>query len=240
MELMEVFLIVLTALLAVGASWFAIRYRHKATIAADTSTSTEEAEADRAPETYRFAGLFQERRFSIIFLIAIALVSGVIGHFIFANTTHYVDFAKLLLVYLTGVAAMIIDLKYHRIPNILPLTLIIGRAITIGYEFLFRKDVALSQLLSSLLGLVIIFLVLFALSKAMRNGLGFGDVKFLSAVGFMGGILAVCSVLLAGLIISCLVSVGLLVTKTKKVKDSIPFAPFIYIGIVATILIGSF
>ena len=240
MEFMEVFLILLTTLLAVGTAWFAIRYQHKAAAAADMSTSTDEAEADRAPETYRFADLFQERRFSIIFLIAIALLSGVVGHFIYANTTHYVDFAKILLVYVTGVAAMIIDLKYHRIPNFLPITLVIVRLITIGYEFIFRKDVALSQLISSALGLVIIFLVLFALSKAMRNGLGFGDVKFLSAVGFMGGILAVCSVLLAGLIISCLVSVGLLVTKTKKVKDSIPFAPFIYIGIVATILIGSF
>lgn len=240
MEIVEVLLIIATVMAATGCALGAIRYTYQKDGSAQAKASLNADEADRAPETYRFAKLFQERRFSILFLAVLAIVTGIVAHFQFMNTASYVDYLKLSLVYLAGIAAMVIDLKYHRIPNLIPLTLIIGRFITILYEFLFRQEVAMNQLISSLLGFAICFVVLFVLSKAMHNGIGMGDVKLLSAIGFMCGIYAVCSILLVGLLASCVISIVLLISKIKKVKDYIPFAPFIYIGIFGTIIFGIF
>lgn len=240
MEIMEVFLIIATTLSVIGCALVAIRYTYRKDGSTQTNTSMKTEDVNRAPETYRFAKLFQERRFSLIFLATLAIVTGVAAHFLFVNTSSTVDYFKILLVYMGGLMAMIIDLKYHRIPNAIPLALLVGRVLTIIYEFLFRKDVALSQLISSALGLAICFIVLFALSKAMHNGIGLGDVKLLSAIGFMCGIYAVCSILLLGLIASFVISIVLLISKIKKVKDFIPFAPFIYIGIFGTIIFGIF
>jgi len=239
-EFTEIIVITATSLVAVGCARAAARFTYRTEKSAPAEASISSDEASRAPETFRFAGMFQGRRFSMFFLLAVLLGTGISAHFIYTNTVNYIDFIKISVVYMAGLMSMIIDLKYHRIPNSIPLFLLAGRALTIGYEFLFRKDVAVNQLISSALGFAVCFVVLFALSKAMHNGIGMGDVKFLSAIGFMLGIYAVCSILLMGLLASCVISIILLITKVKKVKDFIPFAPFIYIGMICTIVMGTF
>ena len=240
MDLLEVLLIAATSLVTLGCAFAAIKYTFKSKASAQTDASVDTADTGRAHETYRFERLFHERRFRIVFLAALFAVSSILAHFIYTNTVYYVDFAKILLIYAMGLAAMVVDLRYHRIPNVIPLILLAGRGITIAYEFLFLKEIAMTRLISSLLGCVLIFIVLFAISRIMHNGIGLGDVKLLSAIGFLGGMYSVCSILLLGLFSSCIFSIVLLVSKQKKVKDSIPFAPFIYVGIIITIILGTF
>ena len=240
MEFAEVIVIIAMSVVALGCTWVAVHYTYRTEKSAQTQASISIAAADRSPETFRFAKMFQEKRFIVFLLLAVLLITGVVSHFIYANTVNYGDLVKVFLVYLAGLMSMIIDLKYHKIPNSIPLVLLAGRVLTIGYEFLFRKDVAVNQLISSAIGFLVCFVVLFVLSKAMHNGIGMGDVKFLSSIGFMLGIYAVCSILLLALLASCVISIILLVIKVKRVKDYIPFAPFIYIGIICTTILGTF
>lgn len=240
MDILEVLFIAATSLATLGCAWAAMKYTFKADTSAQTDASVGTVDTGSAHETYRFERLFHERWFGIVFFLVLAVLSGGVAHFLYKNTVAYVDFAKITLVYLAGLSAMVIDLRYHRIPNMISLILLAGRGITIAYEFLYLKEAAMSRLVSSLLGLVVLFVVLFGLSKLIHNGIGLGDVKLLSAIGFMGGIYAVCSILVLGLLSSCVISIGLVAFKQKKMKDSIPFAPFIFVGIVLTIFLGTF
>lgn len=240
MDLLEVLFIAATSLATLVCAWAAMKYTFKADTSAQADASVGTVDTGSAHETPRFERLLHERWFGIVFYLALAVLSGGVAHFIYRNTTDYIDFARILFIYLAGLAAMVIDLRYHRIPNVISLILLAGRGITIAYEFLFLKEAAMSRLVSSLLGLVILFIVLFGLSKLIHNGIGLGDVKLLSAIGFMGGIYAVCSILLLSLLSSCLISIGLIASKQKKIKDYIPFAPFIFAGIVLTIILGVF
>lgn len=237
---MEVVVIIITSLVAGVCAWFASRHTYCAEESSQMTDFASGANTDRSLETSHFSKMFLERRFSVFFLLAVLLVTAVDAHFIFTHTGNYFDLVKIVLVYSAGLTAMIFDIKYHIIPNFIPIILFAARAVLIGLEFLFRSDVALSQLISSALGFTVCFVFLFIISKATHNGMGMGDVKLLSAIGFMCGLYAVCSILLMGILASCVISIILLIFKVRKVKDYIPFAPFIYIGIICTIFLGTF
>ena len=237
---MEVVVVIVSSLVAGVCAWLASRHTYCTEESSQMTDFASSANTDRSLETSRFSKMFLERRFTVFFLSVVLLGTGLTAHFMYTHTGNYFDLVKIVLVYIAGLTAMIFDIKYHTIPNLIPVVLLAARAVLVGFEFLFRKDVALSQLISSALGLSVCFVFLFIISKATHNGMGMGDVKLLSSIGFMCGLYAVCSILLMGLLASCIISILLLVFKVKTVKDYIPFAPFIYIGIICTILLGTF
>ncbi|TSC93207.1 MAG: leader peptidase (prepilin peptidase) / N-methyltransferase [Candidatus Berkelbacteria bacterium Licking1014_7] len=62
------------------------------------------------------------------------------------------------------------------------------------------------------------------------NWMGWGDVKLAGALGIFLGFSGSLAMIFNAFIIGALVSVFLLIIKDKKLKDHIPFAPFIVIG----------
>jgi leader peptidase (prepilin peptidase)/N-methyltransferase len=85
------------------------------------------------------------------------------------------------------------------------------------------------------IGLVLFLLIaLFA-----RGGMGWGDVKLAALIGIVTGFPLVFVALLMGIILGGLVAILLLALKIKKRKEAIPFAPFLSLATIVTLLWGS-
>lgn len=168
---------------------------------------------------------------------AIAVMAGVI---VAGSIGFWTDSLKLLIAFAGLSAAAIIDYKIQLIPNVLVLAMMAARLVVFIPEFILRRDEIISIMIGSILSAVIIFVVLLILSFLSREGIGMGDVKIFTATGFCCGVYAVLNTMLMALILCVLVSLGLIAMKKKKLKDKIPFGPFIFIGYLVTLILGAY
>lgn len=143
---------------------------------------------------------------------------------------------KLGLSYMALLGAAVIDLKTKTIPNAIPLFLIVTRVLIIVLEFLFTND-AMSYFIGSLVGGFLCFLVLAIANKLSKGGIGGGDIKLLTAMGFMCGLSEVLSTTLLAMLLCIVVSGVLLLLKKLTTKGLLPFGPFIYAGFVLMCLL---
>ena len=82
---------------------------------------------------------------------------------------------------------------------------------------------------------LVLFLLIVIISK---GGMGWGDVKMAALVGVVTGYLIFIALLLA-VILGGLVAAILLLLKIKQRGESIPFAPFLSLATMVTLLWGS-
>lgn len=150
------------------------------------------------------------------------------------------DCIKMLLVYISFSLAMLTDFCSYIIPNVLCIGLLIGRIILFIPEFVFRKEIFGQLVKESLFGGCICLIILLIISVFTKGGFGMGDVKLLASEGFVIGLYGVINTLLYGLVSCAVCSLFLLATGKKKVKDKLPFAPFIYVGLMVCIALGGF
>lgn len=150
------------------------------------------------------------------------------------------DVIKVFLVYVIFSLSVLTDLELYRIPNIFPITLIVGRIVLFIPEFFYRKEVFLDLLKESLLGGTISLIILLIVSLISKGGFGMGDVKLLAAEGCMMGLYGVINTLLYALVCCAAGALLLLVSHKKTLKDKIPFAPFIYAGFVICVAMGGY
>lgn len=136
---------------------------------------------------------------------------------------------RVLLCLVTITAAAIYDRKLRIIPNYLPFSLIVAKLIFFVAEF-FVFDDFLVNALSSIVALASTFIVLTIANKISHDGIGAGDIKLLSALGFFAGFSVVVTLSVASLLVCSIISIVLIGFKKLTVKDSLPFAPFILIG----------
>ena len=65
-----------------------------------------------------------------------------------------------------------------------------------------------------------------------REAMGFGDVKFMAAIGaFVGGPASVICLML-GSVVGAIISVGALMLRSKEVQGKVPFGPYLALGAV--------
>jgi prepilin signal peptidase PulO-like enzyme (type II secretory pathway) len=67
-------------------------------------------------------------------------------------------------------------------------------------------------------------------SKATREGFGYGDSLMIMVVGFHIGLMLMLQVLMVSFAILAIFSAILMTRKIKKKGDSIPFIPFLTMG----------
>ena len=135
-----------------------------------------------------------------------------------------------------GYIAAVVDIRLKKIPN----SLIIAKAavwilIMVPKIFL-DTDAAIVSLVDSAIGFAIgggLFLLVYLIS---RKGLGGGDVKFMAAAGLYLGFSGVLSAMLYGTVLAALSGLTLILLKKIGRKDTIPLAPFLYAGILITLV----
>ena len=133
-----------------------------------------------------------------------------------------------------------IDMKHFIIPNELTFTLMI-----IGFiksfdpylnQYLFPNY--LNSLIGGVMGYSIIWFIIFAYKK-LRNkeGMGLGDAKLLSAIGFWFGWISIPFILFFSSFVALIFAVPGLLNKSKNMSSQIPFGPYIILGCVMYLLL---
>ncbi len=152
------------------------------------------------------------------------------------------DLIKLIILVPMLLLTFFIDLKHRIIPNRLTLTMFeFGLAITFIYGIT-NVNMAKDYIIAMFVGAGIFFLITL-LGKIIsgKEVMGFGDVKFMGALGLFFGINTISEITLLSFLISAICSVIIIVFRLiKKDNDEyIPFGPFLVISTIICIFIPS-
>ena len=126
-----------------------------------------------------------------------------------------------------------IDLKHFIIPNEITYPLMV-----IGFLKSFDPNLNtnlfpnfLNSLIGGLFGFAIIWLIIF-IYKKLRNkeGMGLGDAKLLSVIGFWFGWISIPFVIFFSSAVALISVIPDLIKNKKKLSSQIPFGPYLIIG----------
>ena len=178
------------------------------------------------------------RNKTIGFYSVICVVFTIICYFIFLSY-GYPIIKILRYIFLINMLIILayIDYKKTIIPNKILIIMIGVRLIFIAIECLLYKDLVYSILLLAFLGLIVGSGIFLIASFIIKNSLGMGDVKLMGVIGFYVGITDLFSCMLLSLLISLTVGCVLIMAKKITSKDFIPFAPFLALGTILTLLL---
>jgi leader peptidase (prepilin peptidase) / N-methyltransferase len=149
-----------------------------------------------------------------------------------ALPAYLVFFACLLVV-------TVIDLEYSIIPNRIVYPTIFAAIPLLVLAALVDDD--FGRLGAALAGAAIAFGVLFVVHMISPASMGFGDVRLSFILGlFLGwlGLSHVVAGLFLGFALGAVIGVGLMLTKRRGRKDSVPFGPFLAGGAAIAVLVG--
>ena len=131
---------------------------------------------------------------------------------------------------------MVIDLEHGIIPNKIVYP---AMAVALVISVLLSQTRTVPGIVEAAIGGGIglgLFLLIVLVSK---GGMGWGDVKLAALIGLVTGFPLVFVALLLAVILGGLVAVILLLFKLKKRKEGIPFAPYLSLGAIITLLFGN-
>ena len=135
-----------------------------------------------------------------------------------------------------GYGAALWDLRQKRVPNQLVAGMLGAWVLVLVPQLFFQTELALVALISGGVGFLLaggVFLVVYLIS---RKGLGGGDVKFMAAAGLYLGAGNVLPAMLYGCVLSAITGLVLLALKRIGRRDTIPLVPFLYVGMVLTMV----
>ena len=145
----------------------------------------------------------------------------------FQFTPTTLTFAALLAGILTWTC--IVDLQDHRIPNLAVLAILIS-----GIIYTVTQDYGMlaQRLIEALCGVLIFFVVNKLLAHLLPiKVFGFGDIKLLAASILWIGLYGAFQALFIASVLGLLVSIGAALFKKRPMRLSIPFGPFLSIGL---------
>jgi len=141
---------------------------------------------------------------------------------------------RLTLVIVFAYVAMFFDISERRIPNGLVLGMFAAWALMIFVMLIYSSNEGAQALIDSAIGLLVgggVFMAVYFLSG---KGLGGGDVKFMAAAGLYLGMAQTIPAILYGTVLAAIVGFTLVALGKMTKKDTIPLAPFLFIGIAIT------
>ncbi len=134
------------------------------------------------------------------------------------------------------VLLMATDLDQRLMPDVITLPLIALGAVALvwGGDTLVSRSPAWLAIVGAI---AIPGLLLLGSLPFGEGAFGGGDVKFLAAAGLAGGAIRLFLAVFAGVIVSALVILALLLARRVTLKSYIPFGPFIIAGVVWAMLL---
>ena len=137
-----------------------------------------------------------------------------------------------LILGLSFIIIFFIDLKHYIIPNVLTFSLMI-----IGFVKSFDPYLHpifpnfINSLIGGIFGYLVIWSIIYFYKQVRKKeGMGLGDAKLLSAIGFWFGWISIPFVLFLSSIIALLSVIPSLLKNSKSMSSKIPFGPYIIIG----------
>ncbi len=162
-----------------------------------------------------------------------------------------------IIAFLVMLTASLIDIRHYVIPDALTIIILalgtIRTAIVVintpvnailspstflgsyGYIFSFTANPLIAHLTGALIAGAF-FTAIILLSKGVA--MGWGDAKLAFASGLLIGWPDIIMALMIAFIIGAIVGIIMMIAKTKKMKDALPFGPFIAIGVAVVVYFG--
>ena len=138
----------------------------------------------------------------------------------------------LLILSLSFLIIFFIDFKHYIIPNVLTFSMM-----SLGFIKSFLPNLHpmfpnyINSLIGGIFGYGIIWSIIFFYKQIRKKeGMGLGDAKLLSAIGFWFGWFSIPFVIFLSSIIALLSVAPRLINKSKKFSSQIPFGPYIILG----------
>lgn len=154
------------------------------------------------------------------------------------NTYQNIILYLMSLTILWGTSVIAVtDYKKRIIPNKFLLLLIGIWLLLCGGAFIMAVNIGLAVFFSSFVGGVFAGVVFFLCYFISRKQLGAGDVKLAFVMGLLMTGQRIVGPIVYGALLSCVYCIVQMLRKKLKMKDAIPFAPFLYIGTVITLII---
>lgn len=151
------------------------------------------------------------------------------------NILNNIQLAKYMVLTPMILSAFVIDYKLQIIPNRLNLTIFEVGLLFTFIEGIFNINVAINYILGGFMGAGIFLLItLIGGLIAGKEAMGFGDVKFMGALGLFFGWINIAIISVVAFLLAAIISVTLIATKIRKTDEYIPFGPFI---VLATIIV---
>lgn len=139
------------------------------------------------------------------------------------------------------ISSCFIDVKHRILPNRITLTMFeVGLIITFVYGITninMAKDMILGMFAGSIIFVLITFLGRIISGK---EAMGFGDVKFMGALGLYFGVSRIVEITLSAFLLSAICSIVILIIRfcILKTKDEyIPFGPFLCVAAILSIFL---
>ena len=138
----------------------------------------------------------------------------------------------LMILSLSFIIIFFIDLKHFIIPNEITFSMM-----ALGFLKSFDPNLNslfpnyINSLIGGLLGYGIIWSIIYFYKQVRKKeGMGLGDAKLLSAIGFWFGWFSIPFVIFLSSLIALLSVAPSLINKSKKFSSQIPFGPYIILG----------
>lgn len=166
-------------------------------------------------------------KYTLIFLIIFNLLI----YFIGSNITTY-----LYTLIISSLAIVFsVDFRFELIPDECHYIILFAGVI----NFLLNLSLWWDHLLGAIIGGAIFWgLGGLALIIFKKEGMGFGDVKLMAALGFMFGIKNILVISLVSFFIGAIIGSILLIFRKKEATSYIPFGPFIVAATIILMFIG--
>lgn len=158
---------------------------------------------------------------------SIELLNAVLYLGVFAVYGFTVEAMILMMLSSTLVCIAMIDLDHMIIPNALNITVAVLALANCATGGLSVKDAIWGFAVGA--GVMLAIMAIGAFFKV--QAMGGGDLKLMAAVGPLIGLVPVIFSYLAAFILGGVITLVLLIAGKKKMTDSIPFGPFLVIGI---------
>ncbi len=154
------------------------------------------------------------------------------------NILYKIQLIKYLILTPMLISAFMIDYKLQIIPNRLNLTIFETGLIFTFIEGMYNLDLAINNLLGGVVGAGIFLLItLIGGMIAGKEAMGFGDVKFMGALGLFFGWMNIICISVIAFLLAAIISIILIVTKIRKTDEYIPFGPFIVMASIIVMLV---
>ena len=157
--------------------------------------------------------------YSLIFLILFNLLIYFVG-----NT--YISYVYAIVIFALSITFSV-DLRYKLIPDEVHIIIAFAGIINLIFNFSNFFDYVLGAIVG---GGIFYLLGVLSLVLLKKEGMGFGDVKLMAALGFVFGFKNILVITLVSFVFGAIVGSIVLIFKRKETDGYIPFGPFIAIA----------
>ena len=171
----------------------------------------------------------------------IVVVLGIIAGGVIPNRTDlWSTWIRLLFILTVLAITVYTDFRNYKIPNPCIAALLIGFPVCTVLDCIAVGQFSFGLFLGGIIAFAVAFAFLVLFRRLSHNGIGYGDIKLVSALAAILGLYGTIFVLFIGELAALLFAGILILLKKLTMKGRIPFAPFCYIGYIISLILGTF